>query len=398
MKQELLQFQRQEEEKRLREAEQWRREEEQRMVEFQRQTMRHQKEAEEQERRERDAEKERAREQREREQLLLQAKLLAEQQEREARIVQALEQQRIQEHLRQEQSQEERKKEEQKQHGALKEQGSKTQELSQQERFERENKSELPLDQLTREKSGDSTLGYLCENPAVRSSTSIKDDMIQAKAFVSWINYVLKGTEKSMTELSQFSDGELIIDLVEILCGAVMENKISPVQSTHQKMQNLSNALKFFAASKHVTLSSFSIPLIISKNSKILCDLAWELAYYSTIQPISYCGLTDRFALFFWLKQCVSTYHNVNIENFTSSWSDGLSLSALVHSVDPSLIDYYNLQEYAKSQNLRQALDAASQLSIPRLVDAADLLENPEEISLILYLAHFFHKFHQDTH
>lgn len=399
LKQELLQFQRSEEEKRLRDEEKWKRDEEARMVEFQKQKMQQQRESEEKERREKEAEKERAREQREREQQSLQAKLLAEQQEREARIVQAQEQQ-IQEKLRQEQMQEQRKKEEQMRLEALKEREHQSQELSlQQERFEREKEQELQLEQQNQEKSSNySSLGYTCDSPAARASTSMKGDMIQAKAFVNWVNYVLKGTGKSMTDLSQFSDGEIIIDLVENLCGTVMDNKIFPVQSTHQKMQNLSNALKFFAATKHVALSSFSIPMIISKNSKILCDLAWELAYYSTIQPITYCGLTDRFALLFWLKQCVSTYQNVNIENFTGSWSDGLGLSALVHSIDPSLIDYYNLQEYAKTQNLRQALDAASLLSIPRLVDATDLLENPEEICVILYLAHFFHKFHQDTH
>jgi hypothetical protein len=54
--------------------------------------------------------------------------------------------------------------------------------------------------------------------------------------------------------------------------------------------------------------------------------------------------------------------------------------------------------QFAKSQNVRQAVDAASHLSIPRLVDAADLLDSPEEISIILYLAHFFQKYHQESH
>lgn len=54
--------------------------------------------------------------------------------------------------------------------------------------------------------------------------------------------------------------------------------------------------------------------VIISKNVKMTCDLAWELIYYSSIKPINYCGLTDRFGLLFWLKQTISTYHNVTIE------------------------------------------------------------------------------------
>lgn len=82
-------------------------------------------------------------------------------------------------------------------------------------------------------------------------------------------------------------------------------------------------------------------------------------------------------------------------------------LCALVHSQRPSLFDYSSLVEvlasplpcspdhvqYKANDNIRLALSTAEEVfGIPRLVDAADLAD-PDEISMIVYLAQFYHKF-----
>lgn len=59
-------------------------------------------------------------------------------------------------------------------------------------------------------------LSYSCANPQTRLSKSLKDDLIQSKAFTVWINNTLKPIEKSITEIQALGDGDIIVHLVEV--------------------------------------------------------------------------------------------------------------------------------------------------------------------------------------
>lgn len=58
------------------------------------------------------------------------------------------------------------------------------------------------------------------------------------------------------------------------------------------------------------------------------------------------------------------------MENFTSSWKNGLGFSALIHSHRPDLIDYDLLRADKALDNLNYAFDVAERhLGIARLLD-----------------------------
>ncbi len=78
-----------------------------------------------------------------------------------------------------------------------------------------------------------------------------------------------------------------------------------------------------------------------------------------------------------WVRTETDGYKGVRIENFGTSFNDGLAFLALVHKFDPNLFDYdgtYNSQPSLK--NAEQAIDFAEKhLGVPKLIEAKDLVE-----------------------
>ena len=64
-------------------------------------------------------------------------------------------------------------------------------------------------------------------------------------------------------------------------------------------------------------------------------------------------------------------YPGVNIENFSTSWRNGLGFNALIHAHRPDLINYNKLHPNDHMGNLNNAFNVAdNQLGINKLLDA----------------------------
>ncbi len=59
---------------------------------------------------------------------------------------------------------------------------------------------------------------------------------------------------------------------------------------------------------------------------------------------------------------CISK--GVNIENFSSSWSDGLAFCALVHRFFPSAFDFSSLKASEREKNFTLAFSTAEYVDI----------------------------------
>ena len=110
--------------------------------------------------------------------------------------------------------------------------------------------------------------------------------------------------------------------------------------------------------------------------------------------------LTGITALLAWCKRITSGYAGVNVVNLTESWRSGLALCAIIARFRPDLLDYARLREGQVYNNCSLAFNIAEKdLGIARLLDAEDMvqMEQLDELSIITYLAQFYHKFRDQT-
>ncbi|XP_022660604.1 smoothelin-like protein 1 isoform X2 [Varroa jacobsoni] len=86
---------------------------------------------------------------------------------------------------------------------------------------------------------------------------------------------------------------------------------------------------------------------------------------------------------------------NVNIENFSSSWNDGLAFCALIHHHLPDAFDYATLDPANKKENFDLAFITAEQrLGVTPLLATEDMLltDKPDWKCVFTYVQSLYHK------
>ncbi|XP_077891109.1 dystrophin isoform X3 [Ictidomys tridecemlineatus] len=94
-----------------------------------------------------------------------------------------------------------------------------------------------------------------------------------------------------------------------------------------------------------------------------------------------------------WVRQSTRNYPQVNVINFTTSWSDGLALNALIHSHRPDLFDWNSVVcQQSATQRLEHAFNIAKrQLGIEKLLDPEDVATTyPDKKSILMYITSLF--------
>lgn len=73
------------------------------------------------------------------------------------------------------------------------------------------------------------------------------------------------------------------------------------------------------------------------------------------------------------------SYVNVDIQDFTRSWQNGLGFNALIHRYRPDLFNYEERLTVSASENLEHAFSVAQKVfRIDRYLDVEGLLMNVE--------------------
>ncbi|XP_076843332.1 smoothelin isoform X2 [Brachyhypopomus gauderio] len=94
-----------------------------------------------------------------------------------------------------------------------------------------------------------------------------------------------------------------------------------------------------------------------------------------------------------WCRAKTRDYQNVDIQNFSSSWSDGMAFCALVHNFFPEAFDYSALSPSNRRQNFDVAFKTAETLvDCPQLLDVDDMvrLREPDWKCVYTYLQEFY--------
>ncbi|KAM6040930.1 F-actin-monooxygenase MICAL1 isoform 1-T4 [Theristicus caerulescens] len=97
-----------------------------------------------------------------------------------------------------------------------------------------------------------------------------------------------------------------------------------------------------------------------------------------------------------WCQASTAGYCGVEVTNFTTSWSSGLALCALVHHFRPDLVDFDSVDTQDPIRTHQMVLDMAEQeLGIQPVLSSAEMatMADPSRLGLITYLSQFYEAF-----
>ncbi|XP_038618341.1 smoothelin isoform X2 [Tachyglossus aculeatus] len=94
-----------------------------------------------------------------------------------------------------------------------------------------------------------------------------------------------------------------------------------------------------------------------------------------------------------WCRAKTRGYEHVDIQNFSSSWSDGMAFCALVHNFFPEAFDYGQLTPQNRRQNFEVAFSSAeTHADCPQLLDTEDMvrMREPDWKCVYTYIQEFY--------
>uniref|UniRef100_A0AAY4EEK2 Spectrin beta chain n=1 Tax=Denticeps clupeoides TaxID=299321 RepID=A0AAY4EEK2_9TELE len=230
--------------------------------------------------------------------------------------------------------------------------------------------------------------------------TFYKSDAVQKKTFTKWVNAHLARVSCRITDLyNDLRDGYMLTRLLEVLSGEILPRPTRGRMRIHC-LENVDKALQFLKEQR-VHLENVGSHDIVDGNHRLTLGLIWTIILRFQIQVIKIETEDNREtrsakdALLLWCQMKTAGYPEVNIQNFTTCWRDGLAFNALIHRHRPDLIEFHKLARSNATYNLQQAFNIAEQsLGLTKLLDPEDVnTENPDEKSIITYVVSFYHYF-----
>lgn len=221
---------------------------------------------------------------------------------------------------------------------------------------------------------------------------------VQKKTFTKWINAQFSKSGKQHIEnlFTDLQDGRRLLDLLE----GLTEQKL-PKEKGSTRVHALNNVNKALQVlqKNNVDLVNIGSSDIVDGNHKLTLGLIWNIILHWQVKNVMkniMAGLQQTNSekiLLSWVRQSTRNYPQVNVINFTTSWSDGLALNALIHSHRPDLFDWNSVAcQQSATQRLEHAFNVAKhQLGIEKLLDPEDVATTyPDKKSILMYITSLF--------
>ncbi|XP_018425780.1 PREDICTED: EH domain-binding protein 1-like [Nanorana parkeri] len=89
-----------------------------------------------------------------------------------------------------------------------------------------------------------------------------------------------------------------------------------------------------------------------------------------------------------WCQEVTAGYRGVRVNNFTTSWRNGLGFCAILHHFHPESINYEGLDPLNVKENNKKAYDGFAAFGIPPLLSPSDMLLRsvPDKLIILTYL------------
>uniref|UniRef100_A0A672HVP3 Utrophin n=1 Tax=Salarias fasciatus TaxID=181472 RepID=A0A672HVP3_SALFA len=222
-------------------------------------------------------------------------------------------------------------------------------------------------------------------------------DAVQKKTFTKWINAQFSKTGKTPIKdmFSDLRDGRKLLDLLEGLTGTVLtkERGFTRVHS----LNNVNKVLQVLHQN-NVDLVNIGGTDIVDGNHKLTLGLIWSIILHWQVKDIMKDIMSNlqqtnsEKILLSWVRQCTRSYPEVNVLNFTTSWTDGLALNGILHHFRPEAFSWEQVLRLSPVERLDHAFTVAKdQLAIERLLDPEDVaVQLPDKKSIIMYITSLF--------
>ncbi|XP_036078207.1 utrophin isoform X2 [Rousettus aegyptiacus] len=228
-------------------------------------------------------------------------------------------------------------------------------------------------------------------------SRSDEHNDVQKKTFTKWINarFSKSGKPPISDMFTDLKDGRKLLDLLEGLTGTSLPKERG---STRVHALNNVNRVLQVLHQNNVDLVNIGGTDIVDGNHKLTLGLLWSIILHWQVKDVMKDIMSDlqqtnsEKILLSWVRQSTRPYSQVNVLNFTTSWTDGLAFNALLHRHKPDLFTWDRVVKMSPIERLEHAFSKAqTYLGIEKLLDPEDVaVQLPDKKSIIMYLTSLF--------
>ncbi|NXF97731.1 UTRO protein, partial [Eubucco bourcierii] len=220
---------------------------------------------------------------------------------------------------------------------------------------------------------------------------------VQKKTFTKWINarFSKSGKPPVKDMFTDLKDGRKLLDLLEGLTGKPLPKERG---STRVHALNNVNRVLQVLHQNNVELVNIGGTDIVDGNHKLTLGLLWSIILHWQVKDVMKNIMSDlqqtnsEKILLSWVRQSTRPYSQVNVLNFTTSWTDGLAFNAVIHRHKPELFNWDKVLKMSPIERLEHAFGTAkNHLGIEKLLDPEDVaVQLPDKKSIIMYLTSLF--------